>query len=77
MAKCKTHLAANGFTQVESIDLNETFSHVARMESIQAVPVVVAIGVDVMLSGLLLVDKNPQKSFFWCQITTNGGLWVN
>ncbi len=29
MAKCKTHLAANGFTQVESIDLNETFSHVA------------------------------------------------
>jgi len=56
MAKCKTYLVAKGFTQVESIDLNETFSHVAQMESIQVVLVVVAIGVDAVISGSFLVD---------------------
>ncbi len=56
MAKCKTHLVAKGFTQVESIDFNETFSHVAQMESIRVVLIVVAIGVDAVISGSFLVD---------------------
>jgi hypothetical protein len=56
MAKCKIHLVAKGFTQVESIDFNEPFFHVAWTESIRAVLVVVAIGVDVVLSGSFLVD---------------------
>jgi hypothetical protein len=49
-------LVAKGFTQVESIELNETFSHVAQMESIWVVLVVVAIGVDAVISGSFLVD---------------------
>jgi hypothetical protein len=32
--KCKVHSMARGFTQVEGIDFNETFSHVVKMESI-------------------------------------------
>jgi hypothetical protein len=50
------HLVAKGFTQVESIDFNETFSHVAQMESIRVVLIVVAIGVDAVISGSFLVD---------------------
>jgi len=34
MAKHKAHLVARGFTQVEGINFNETFSHVVQMESI-------------------------------------------
>jgi hypothetical protein len=30
----KAHLVAKGFTQVESIGFNETFSTIAQMESI-------------------------------------------
>jgi hypothetical protein len=32
-----------GFTQIEGIDFNETFSHVVQMESIQGVFVVTTI----------------------------------
>jgi hypothetical protein len=56
MAKRKTHLVAKGFTQVESIAFNETFSHVAWMESIWVVVVIVAIGVDAMLNGSYLAN---------------------
>jgi hypothetical protein len=55
---------ARGFTQVEGIDFNETFSHVAKMESIWIVLVVVAIGVDVVLSGSFSIDKKSSKVFF-------------
>ncbi len=43
MAKHKARLVAKGFTQVEGIDFNETFSHVAQMESIQTLLVIIAI----------------------------------
>ncbi len=62
--KCKVHSMARGFTQVEGIDFNETFSHVAKMESIWIVLVVVAIGVDVVLSGSFSIDKKSSKVFF-------------
>ncbi len=39
----KVHLVVWGFTQIEGIDFNEIFSHVARMESIQVVFVVTTI----------------------------------
>jgi hypothetical protein len=34
MVRHKAHLVANGFTQVEGIDLNETFSFFIQMKSI-------------------------------------------
>jgi hypothetical protein len=43
VAMHKVHLVVGGFTQIEGIDFNETFSHVARMESIQVVFVVTTI----------------------------------
>ncbi len=43
MAMHKVHLVVGGFTQIEGIDFNETFSHVAWMESIQVVFVVTTI----------------------------------
>jgi hypothetical protein len=39
----KVHLVVGGFTQIEGIDFNETFSHVAQMESIQVMFVVTTI----------------------------------
>ncbi len=43
VAKHKACLVAKGFTQVEGIDFNETFSHVQQMESIQTLLVIVDI----------------------------------
>ncbi len=43
VAKHKARLVAKGFAQVEGIDFNETFSHVAQMEPIQSLLVIVAI----------------------------------
>jgi hypothetical protein len=43
MAMHKVHLVVKGFTQIEGIDFNETFSHVARMECIQVVFIVTTI----------------------------------
>ncbi len=43
VAKHKAHLVAKGFTQVEGIDFNETFSLIASMESIQVVLAVITI----------------------------------
>ncbi len=43
MVRHMAHLVARGFTQIEGINLNETFSLVAWIESIWVVLVVVAI----------------------------------
>jgi len=43
VAMHKVHLVVRAFTQIEGFDFNETFSHVARMESIQVVFVVTTI----------------------------------
>jgi hypothetical protein len=43
IVKHKVCLMARGFTQVEHIDFNETFSHVLQIKSIQAILVVTTI----------------------------------
>jgi hypothetical protein len=43
MPRHKAHLVAKGFTQVEGINFNETFSHVVWIESIWVVLVIVVI----------------------------------
>lgn len=43
MARYKVDLVAKGFSEVEGIDVNKTFSLVAQMEWIQIVLIVVAI----------------------------------
>lgn len=43
VARHKAHLVVKGFTQVEGVDFNETFSFVVWMESIQNMLVVVNI----------------------------------
>ncbi len=43
MVMHKVHLVVGGFTQIEGIDFNETFSHVGQMESIQVMFVVTTI----------------------------------
>jgi hypothetical protein len=43
MVRHKAHLVASGFTQVEGIDFNETFSFIIQMKSIRYMLTVVTI----------------------------------
>ncbi len=62
VAKHKAHLVARGFTQVEGIDFNETFSLVVWMESIQTMLVVVTIE-----NFKVQCQMNVKKKFFECR----------